>query len=1038
MLESHPNLVEFVKQGNVVLFLGAGASLSASDGKGDRPPLAGALGEKISTKFLGGAMSGASLAEIAECAISDSNTATVQEYIKEVFSEFSPGVAHKLLPRFSWAGIATTNYDLYVESGYAATPSPIQRLRPVVYDEQVKRIIETPNDLPYLKLHGCFDHMGPGTVPLVLSLDQYLDFEKGRKSLFDTFEEWARRYTFVFIGYGAQDLNIRRYITRLVENVEDRMRFYFVRPGWQGPERRMWETRKVTAIDADFNSFMEALDAAVGSEFRGLRIDVKMPPALRNHFVSTTLSLSENASLYFQNDAVFIESVESESGAIPKNFFDGNSSGWAPILKRWDATRDVAEDLIIEVFLDDHQSEKKDCELILLRGYAGAGKTVTLKRLGWELVNEHGGIGIYIERPEDLNSGAIAELVELTRKRIYVFIDDVSTGFGQFRDCVSALGSTAQMVTFVGGIRSNDWNRLKSRFSFIATREYELGDLTQSEILGVIERLETYGCLGELEDLSRQQRVERFRDVAQRNLLVALYEATRGLSFEEIILNEFETLISDEARAVYLTICMLNRLNVPVRATLISRIHSLPYEDFRSRLFKPLEGVVNNRYDKLTRDYVYAARHPYIAEIVFRTVLVDQNDRFEEYFRVLKMLNMAYQSDEIAFKELVRGRVLNDLFSDTKYVEKIFEIAEAKCQRDPNIFHQRAVFEMRRAGGDLELAQDYVDMALDARPNNSFFKHTAAELLLKRAESSDSLVVRDRLLRRAERSCKALANAGRSSHAKHTLAKIGIARANTYLEQYGNDATITSIRELIKPAQLDVESSLQTHPGDSYLLDAKAKLARVIGDSAVVMKSLEDAFDASPNISYIAMQLHSCYLEKGDFEKAGSVLKRCFEENRSNRQVNYTYGKFLMDQNMDPKISMQYLKRSFVPGDSNFDAQMRYGRECYRAAEYVECERHFSTVRATRFPPRFGADVLYPTEDFRFGDVIEVHARYLILRDLSSGLKIRAYRDQNDSAEFSKVISSMRLKYKVGVGIYGIRATQMAIADLEHVASLGI
>ena len=432
MLDQHPNLVDYVKQGNVILFLGAGASLSASDKDGNQPPLAKRLGQLLSEKFLAGEMSDSSLSEIAECSISSTNTTTVQDYVREAFEDFEPGQGHRLLTKFSWAGIATTNYDLLVEKSYSDSSVANQTIRPIAHDGQVSRIVESENDLPYLKLHGCFNHMGPQGIRLVLSLDQYLDYEKERVSLFDTFEEWAQKYTFVFVGYGAQDLNIRKYITRLVDNVEDRMRFYFVKPNWADAERQMWETRKVTAIEADFDGFMEALDLKIGDEFRGMRVEVKMPPTLRNHLSSEHHSLSKNASLFFQNDALFIESAEMTEGNSSKKFYNGDSSGWDLILNEWDAVRDVVEDIVIEVILDEGETKEKDCELVLLRGYAGAGKTIALKRLSWELVSRHDGIGIFLDRPDNLNSAAISELAELTKKRIYVFIDDIGTGMGHY------------------------------------------------------------------------------------------------------------------------------------------------------------------------------------------------------------------------------------------------------------------------------------------------------------------------------------------------------------------------------------------------------------------------------------------------------------------------------------------------------------------------------------------------------------------------------------------------------------------------------
>ena len=94
----------------------------------------------------------------------------------------------------------------------------------------------------------------------------------------------------------------------------------------------------------------------------------------------------------------------------------------------------------------------------------------------------------------------------------------------------------------------------------------------------------------------------------------------RSAGLRKILEHEFRNLIPDEAQRVYLTICLLNRLEVPVRAGIISRIHDIPFGDFKARLFKPLEHVVYDTFDARMRDNVYRARHPIIAEIVFELI----------------------------------------------------------------------------------------------------------------------------------------------------------------------------------------------------------------------------------------------------------------------------------------------------------------------------------------------------------------------------------------------------------------------------------
>ena len=56
------------------------------------------------------------------------------------------------------------------------------------------------------------------------------------------------------------------------------------------------------------------------------------------------------------------------------------------------------------------------------------------------------------------------------------------------------------------------------------------------------------------------ERVKAFKKRAERQLLVALHEATLGKPFEDIVFDEFERIEPPTARNIYLNICALHSL----------------------------------------------------------------------------------------------------------------------------------------------------------------------------------------------------------------------------------------------------------------------------------------------------------------------------------------------------------------------------------------------------------------------------------------------------------------------------------------------
>ena len=137
----------------------------------------------------------------------------------------------------------------------------------------------------------------------------------------------------------------------------------------------------------------------------------------------------------------------------------------------------------------------------------------------------------------------------------------------------------------------------------------------------MLTKLGTFDSLGYLKSLPHEKQVEQLSKRAGRELLVALHEATLGKPFSEIILDEYNSIPSLQARSLYITVSMLHRLGVGVRAGLISRVHGISFSAFKEKLFEPLEYIVFAKKHDPISDYLYQTRHPHIADMVFEEVL---------------------------------------------------------------------------------------------------------------------------------------------------------------------------------------------------------------------------------------------------------------------------------------------------------------------------------------------------------------------------------------------------------------------------------
>lgn len=272
-----------------------------------------------------------------------------------------------------------------------------------------------------------------------------------------------------------------------------------------------------------------------------------------------------------------------------------------------------------------------------------------------------------------------------------------------------------------------------------------------------------HNSLGYLKDLQPEKQIEELSHKAGRQLLVALYEATHGKPFRDIVLDEYESIGNPQAKSLYLTVSILHRLGVKTRAGLISRVHNLAFSDFKEKLFKPLENIVFARHDSLINDYVYETRHPIIAGLVFEGALKDANARFDEYVRILNAMDVDYAADREGFAGLTKARELLELYPDPAMVRQLYEIAHKRVNDPAPLLQQEAIYEMKCPGGNTRRASELLAEARKHSPWSMNILHLCAELDYKLSVESETEIERTRYRKQAREISEELIDRGEVS-----------------------------------------------------------------------------------------------------------------------------------------------------------------------------------------------------------------------------------------------------------------------------------
>lgn len=1004
-MSEHINiLAEGIKNKKVVLFLGSGFAYNATHPESKKPPFGKELGDLISDQFLGGNYQESSLSYISDLAISQSSLFEVQEFIYNVFSKFSPNQNHLKYASLPWKAIFTTNYDLILERAFLKTgDNAIQDISVVYRNTPEQQIFKTTNTVPYFKLHGCISSINDQDLPLVLSSEQYLTHLTNRDRLFKKFEELASDYSIVFIGYSNQDHNIRAILQKLESLKSARPRSYMVSPSFTDIEVSYWQERKISPIKMGHEEFISQIDSKVSSNDRILSTYIKATDReIENKFSVAFEKIPPSESLlnFLDHETEYIHSALPLGDTNPKDFYKGVLKNWDPIIRSLDVRRKVEDQVLTGLVLDDKFKKEDDSFLFLLKGFAGSGKSVLLKRLAWQCSTEFNKCCVYVKADSVLRSKPILELYSYVRERIYIFIDNLLDNEKQLIDLIKKAERDKIPISIISAERINQLNGENTIEGYVA-ESYTLNYLSEKEVDTLIDKLEKHDSLGYLKNKTKEQRKKELAEKTGRVLLVALYEATGGRPFEEIIFDEYESLKTDELKAIYLTVAVFHRLNTKVRAGLISRIHKISFTEFKKKIFKPLEFIVFDEKDYRINDYVYSTRHPYIAQIIFELVLKDQQERYDEYIRILNNVDIDYSSDWSAFLDIINAKNLNEIFNDPIRINNIYDLALEINPKDPKLVQQRGIFQMISKSGNLFTSEVLLKEAKELDPGDIQISHSLAELALKKAENTNISIERKKYLETSRKLCREIIKKSKTTHSfsYHTLLKIDL---NDFSESISEDSD-DRIEKNVKQFEKTLNEAKQLFPSETFILEIEARFNELLNEKPQAIEILKDAFEINKASPFISIRYAKLLDGNNRTKDALIVLRSTLELNPTDKNVNYLLAKLI--SKIDPSNHddiLHYYRRSFTKGDTRYDSQFWYARSLFLKGEKVEASAIFEELGKARIAPKIknasnGMILKDNGEITSFKGYIErMESNYAFVKREKYGDEIFMFRDQSN------------------------------------------
>lgn len=996
-------------------------------------------------RFLGGKGKDRSLSHISAVAMQTAGMGPVHRYIEELFGSLVPTDAHKLIRDFRWKAIVTTNYDFLVETAYQGAPSH-QTLRRLIWDrDDFPAALRSGDVVPYLKVHGCLSRINDPELPLILSSHDYHKFRKNRTSIFSTLKEMAINHPIIFCGYSIADENIRDLIFDVSEPTLLRPKYLLVDPSLEAHDIDYWTGNRFECFPLTFGEFMSFLKTEVHPQKIELSTLYNPEGTSISRLIPSNTGISATLGKYLETAVTHIQPNLSAESVRPMDFYHGRSIGMAPILQNLDVQRDIIDTLQLDVVLDAAKNSSHHSFLYVVKGYAGSGKSVTLKRFAWDSAVNFEVPVFFVNPGAHLDADQILELRRIIEDRIYIFIDNCL----EYRDEIETLMDRAKQsglsITICGTARTNEWNVSGASLEKRISSTYDLLDLKIKEIRGLLSKLEENGCLGYLGTLPPGERIEYLKDKLRSQLLVALHEATEGKSFEEIVVDEYNHITPPEAQLLYLDICTLDRFDVGVRAGLLSRVSGVGFGDFSEKLMAPLEHVISVYFDHRIGDYIYKSRHHHIAEIVFQKSMAHAAHRAAQIRRIVGQLNLGFSSDEYAMTRLVKGRSLAEEFIDKALVSEIYDEALSAGIDDAVIYHQKAVFELHHPKGDMSAALGYITKA-EGAPGSIAAKtlaHTRANILRRLATNASSTLEKSKLRQSALAILDRAINKPRDALPFHTKGQILLEQLKELsdglpTDPLNGDLQLRAVDEMVRKIEANFRGGLDSFPGDERLLTLEAEFSTYLENTPRALRALESAYRSNPDSVHTGIRLARHHFKRSETQQSAlAILQKLVSSQPNSKEAHFEMAKMLqqIDEYSNEENIGYHLKRSFSPGDTHYNARWAYARHQYLHGSLTIAKAEFRQLSQLNLPPsvinqsrgeirdRNGSLVRYE------GTIKSIHESFAFITcpRFVDNIFLH-FKSMEVPVAWSEILVGTVIKFSVGFNFKGIVATRASLA----------
>lgn len=703
-------LIRLLSKNKVVLFLGSGFSMIATNKNKENFPTGWALSKKI-WEFLSfdGDYDNSSLPELFLAFIHNKKKTLDEKkdfLNKNLLSDSIPDIYDNITIPY-WYKIYTLNVDDIIDKTYKKNNKLIQTLK--FPQDEFKERDQSLEKTQCVYLHG---KLPCNPEDVIFSTKQYAKATLKHQPLYSQFTfDYATTAT-IFIGTDLNEILFETYIESREGKEghgELRPKSFIITPKLSQVKKEnfknIYNVHHIEGTTEDFLNWIKKIEPKLPTKNNVLKdtfpnlLEVNKFSKLKNISSSTVTEFAGSFEIIPKDFKVKNERSGYLSGANPN---------WNDIFSDLDIARTVSKSS--SNLINDSITKFKDTDkqkMFTFLGSAGAGKTTILKRLGLSL--SQNGRTVFISNSDYIpRTDKIAEVLSTIDEQVILIFDNAKNILKEIPNLITSFSKIEKPPIILLGLRMTYRHKLEFYLDtdLINNIDIPIPDLDDNEIKDLIAKLEEHNLLGQLKGMSDSKRFSEFKIKAKKQILIAMKEATKGKSFNEIIKNEFDEIDPFEAKLLCVCVSLNTEQGYFNSIQDFVGFANVPHNEALNILKFNLNGIIV--WNDLKT--LFMIRHKILADYILKSCS-ELSMLKEAYIRVLNVLAPELKiglGQHIKkfnlYKALINHQNLYSRFKeDINLARDVYDSIMDSFNNNAHFWLQYGSLEMTGSGGNLEL-----------------------------------------------------------------------------------------------------------------------------------------------------------------------------------------------------------------------------------------------------------------------------------------------------------------------------------------------